>query len=106
MDFVKQQLEHSAKIIEADILDYAGSRKKDIERGAETPRLASLLTEKYIMGQLKTLEIISHSLDRAMPKLTFSIDDIVLDIDPNFKEETKLRWEAKPADLIYNTVKR
>ena len=36
----------------------------------------------------------------------YSIDDIVLDIDPNFKEETKLRWEAKPVDLIYNTVKR
>lgn len=102
MDFVDQQLKHAAKITMLEIEKYANGRKKDIARGAETPRLAALMVEKYALGAIKALEIVAHSFDRAIPQLPKSLDAVILEICPEFRTETKARYEAKPADLAYN----
>ena len=102
MDLVTQQLEHAAKIAMLEIENYANARKRDIDRGAETPRLAALMVEKYALGIIKGLEIVAHSFDRAIPQLPRTLDEVILEICPEFHAETKARYEAMPADLVYN----
>ena len=78
-----------------ELRDYAKSRRNDVARGAETPELAALLVEKYASGLIKGAQLLDFPLEGFQKE----IDSTVLAIDPNFFENQKLRWAARPATL-------
>lgn len=84
-----------------EIKEYAKGRISDVKRGAETPRLAALMLEKYVIGFVNAIrcsEIDGYqNISQELQKLG---DHLCLEIDPNLKENTKLRWDARPADLL------
>lgn len=86
--------------LEREFLKYAESRKHDVERGAETPDLAAELVNKWTEGAqaaLRTIEFPRAYYD----KLAELADRLVLEIDPNFKENRRRRFKARPASLAY-----
>jgi hypothetical protein len=81
-------------VIGGELSVYANYRKSEVERGAETPKLAALLVEKYARGLAKAIEIIG--IDSSMP---LEIDRIVRSIDPGFEEQSRQRWALRPASI-------
>lgn len=83
-----------------EIRGYAASRKRDVERGAETPELAGLLVEKYGLGIAKSAALIAAVFDTVAPEdLTKEVDRWVVEIDPECRVHRAQRWEARPAGL-------
>jgi len=86
-----------------EVKEYAKGRFSDVKRGAETPRLAALMLEKYVVGFVNALRCIERdqnlNISHEIQKLG---DKLCLEIDPDLKENTKLRWDARPADLNLN----
>lgn len=86
-----------------EIQEYAKGRVKDVKRGAETPRLAALMLEKYVCGFICALRCIEKNSDMIFSRNIQTLGDrLCVEIDPDFIENRKLRWDAKPADLIFN----
>lgn len=77
-----------------EIETYAAGRKSDVARGAETPMLAAVLVDKYAAGMAKALCIVGVESD-----LQTVADRLVREIDPDFIEHQKARWEARPATI-------
>lgn len=95
MDYVEQLHER----LLADLRRYAASRRKDIERGAETRELAGLLVEKYGYGLARALEIEGDVAGVRVPSLYAEVDKVVLEIDPEAVQHRARRWDARPAGL-------
>lgn len=85
-----------------NIQQYAKGRASDVKRGAETPRFAALLLQKYGYGILEAVRILddeNRTIDTA--KLWKVVDEEVEKIDPQWREHMHKRWEGKPADITY-----
>jgi hypothetical protein len=80
----------------SEIEQYAVGRKSDIDRGAETPALASLMVEKYGYGLMKAADLLGLA-DAQL--LAATVDRLVVEIDPQFRKRQQYRWESRPAGL-------
>lgn len=81
------------------VIEYANSRKKDVVRGAETPRLAALLLQKYGVGVIDAVSILFDS-PRVADPIYQVLDEETAKIDPQWQEHMKERWAGRPADII------
>lgn len=102
----KSEVENQDKeiIIEKLILkikEYAKGRKSNVIRGAETPILAALLLQKYGIGIIEATAIIYDS-PRITDQLYRILDEEVFQIDPDWEEHGRKRWEKRPANLNFN----
>lgn len=79
--------------------DYAAGRASDVARGAETPRLAALLLQKYGRGVVDAVSEIFES-PRAADPIGRMLDDEATKIDPHWREHDRERWGGRPADVI------
>lgn len=83
------------------VKEYADGRAKDVERGAETPRLAALLLQKYGRGVIEAVSLIFDT-PRAADPISKVLDEETTRIDPQWRKHNRRRWEARPADLTYS----
>lgn len=81
-----------------EVQRYASGRSRDVERGAETPRLAALLLQKYGLGIIQAVSVIYES-PRAADPILYALDSEIERIDPDWRENHRLRWAARPADI-------
>lgn len=81
------------------VKDYADGRAMDVARGAETPRLAALLVQKYGLGIVDAVAAIFESPEVVGP-IAKLVDDEVVRIDPLWQEHAKERWAGRPADVV------
>ncbi|MGY4197336.1 hypothetical protein [Bradyrhizobium sp. USDA 4520] len=82
----------------AKIQDYARGRTSDVARGAETPRLAALLVQKYGCGLVDATGVILDS-DKSGSRLQAIVDEETTRIDADWRENARRRWAARPADI-------
>lgn len=83
----------------ADLDSFARGRLRDVARGAETPALAALMTEKYGLGLAQAAALIG---ERALANaLVADLDRLVAAIDPQFLCNRQRRWAARPAGLSF-----
>ena len=59
--------QRAIELLQAQVRDYARQRAKDVARGAETPRLAALLVQKYGKGVVDALAVVFDSARSADP---------------------------------------
>ncbi|MGV2886200.1 hypothetical protein [Paenibacillus taichungensis] len=81
-----------------EVKEYASGRAKDVARGAETPRLAALLLQKYGSGVTKAVSLIFDS-PRAADPISKVLDEETAKIDPQWREHNQERWAGRPADI-------
>lgn len=81
--------------------DYAKSRANDVARGAETPRLAALLLQKYGRGVVDAVAVMLDN-PRAADPIGNILDEETSKIDPHFQEHDAERWAGRPADITIN----
>lgn len=81
------------------VKNYASGRAKDVARGAETPRLAALLVQKYGRGVIDAVATIFDS-PRAADPISEIVDDETAKIDPLWRDHDKERWAGRPADVV------
>ncbi len=81
------------------VKDYANTRAKDVARGAETPRLAALLVQKYGLGVIDTMSILFDG-PRAADPISKVVDQEVERLDPLWREHANERWAGRPADVV------
>ncbi|KSQ21776.1 hypothetical protein APB26_32880 [Pseudomonas aeruginosa] len=77
--------------------EYAAGRRSDVGRGAESPHLAALMLQKYGYGLCDAAEAIEPG--GSLVKYS-DVDALVEEIDPNWRENAKKRWAARPADVL------
>lgn len=90
------------KIVERlvqQVKDYADGRATDVARGAETPRLAALLVQKYGLGMVHAVTTI-FGTPRAADRIYKATDDETAKIDPRWREHAQERWNGRPADVV------
>ncbi len=80
------------------VREHARARAKDVARGAETPRLAALMLQKYGAGIVDAAATILDSAGAVRP-ISEVLDIEVARLDPLWRENNTARWAAKPADL-------
>lgn len=80
----------------AEIREYAQGRKTDVERGAESRALASLMVEKFGYGLMKAADVLALADSHL---LTAEVDRLVIEIDPQHRKHQQYRWESRPAGL-------
>ncbi len=80
------------------VREYAQARQQDVARGAERPRLAALLVQKYGLGIVDTVGLLFES-PRAADPISKVVDEETAIIDPDWQENDRQRWAARPADL-------
>jgi hypothetical protein len=80
------------------VRQYAGGRAKDVERGAETPRLAALLVQKYGRGVADAAAVLLGN-PRSADAIFRVVDEETARIDPMWREHDRERWSWKPADV-------
>ena len=81
------------------VKDYANGRAQDVARGAETPRLAALLVQKYGRGVVDAVATVFDS-PRAADPISRAVDDETEKIDPLWREHERERWAGRPADVV------
>jgi len=81
------------------VIEYARGRHNDVERGAETPRLAALLLQKYGRGMADAVALIFET-PRAADRIVRQVDEETSRIDPAWREHDRERWAARPADIV------
>lgn len=93
--------QRAIELLQAHVRDYARQRAKDVARGAETPRLAALLVQKYGKGVVDALAVVFDSARSADPVMAV-VDEEVSRIDPLWQEHNRERWAGRPADVVAN----
>lgn len=78
---------------------YAEGRANDVARGAETPRLAALLLQKYGRGVIDAVTTIYES-PRAADGISRVLDEETARIDPDWRAHDRERWAGRPADVV------
>lgn len=81
------------------VREYASGRASDVARGAETPRLAALLVQKYGRGVVDAVIAVFDSA-RAADPIASIVDDETAKIDPLWREHDRERWNGRPADVV------
>lgn len=66
--------------------------------GGERPRLAALLVQKYGRGIVDAVTLLYDS-SRAADPISRVVDEETAIIDPDWRENDRLRRVSKPADL-------
>jgi len=100
---VNNLIKQAQNDISAKIIKYAEDRLSNINRGAETPRLAALLVEKYVWGCYETLHLLEEIGLKAISDEILKVGDSICNsIDPEFNKNKKLRWASRPADISSN----
>ncbi|RRS01188.1 hypothetical protein EIP75_21675 [Aquabacterium soli] len=89
----------AVELLVAQVKDYASDRAKDVARGAETPRLAALLVQKYGRGVVDAVATIFET-PRAADPIFKAVDEETAKIDPLWREHNRERWAGRPADVI------
>jgi hypothetical protein len=79
------------------IQKYGSDRAKAVSDGLETMRLAALLVQKYGVGVADLIGQLHGTFAKA--EITAACDRVVEAIDPEWRENGRKRWAAKPADL-------
>jgi hypothetical protein len=79
------------------IQKYGSDRAKAVSDGLETMRLAALLVQKYGVGVADLIGQLHGTF--AKTYVTAACDRVVESIDPEWRENGRKRWSAKPADL-------
>ena len=87
-----------AQLVE-HVRDYARSRARDVARGAESPRLAALLIQKYGRGVADAAAILLDSPRTADP-ISEAVDEETAKIDPDWRGHDRERWSGRPADIV------
>ncbi len=85
-------------LLKEKVREYAKERQQDVARGAERPRLAALLVQKYGRGIVDTVALLFDS-PRAADPISKVVDEETAIIDPDWQENDRQRWAARPADL-------
>ena len=85
-----------------EVQRYASGRTRDVERGAETARLTALLLQKYGLGFIQAVSVIYES-PRAADPILYLLDAETARIDPDWRENHRLRWAARPADFTFGS---
>lgn len=93
--------QRAIELLQAQVRDYARQRAKDVARGAETPRLAALLVQKYGKGVVDALAVVFVSARSVDPVMSV-VDEEVSRIDPLWQEHNRERWAGRPADVVAN----
>ena len=88
----------AVSLLTEKVREYAQARQQDVARGAERPRLAALLVQKYGRGIVDAVALLYDS-PRVADPISRVIDEETAIIDPDWRENDRLRWAAKPADL-------
>ena len=88
----------AVSLLTEKVREYAQARQQDVARGAERPRLAALLVQKYGRGIVDAVALLYDS-PRVADPICRVIDKETAIIDPDWRENDRLRWAAKPADL-------
>lgn len=91
--------EHTVKRLVQQVRQYAAGRASDVARGAETPRLAALLLQKYGLGVVDAVAAI-YDTPRAADPISKVVDEETAKIDPLWREHNRERWAARPADVV------
>ena len=81
------------------VREYARQRASDVTRGAETPRLAAVLLQKYGCGVADAVSTIFDNA-RAADPISQVLDEETAKIDPDWREHNRERWEGRPADIV------
>lgn len=81
------------------VKEYAYGRAKDVARGAETPRLAALLVQKYGRGVVDAVATVFDT-PRAADPISNVVDEETAKIDPLWREHDRERWAGRPADVV------
>lgn len=82
------------------VKDYASGRAQNVARGAETPRLAALLLQKYGSGVVDAVSVI-YDTPRAADQIYQVLDEETAKIDPQWREHDQERWLGRPADVVF-----
>ena len=72
------------------VREYAQARQQDVARGAERPRLAALLVQKYGRGIVDAVALLYDSPKVSDP-ISRVIDEETAIIDPDWRENDRLR---------------
>ncbi len=80
------------------VKQYPTGRAKDVARGAETPRLAALLVQKYGCGVADAMTVIFGS-PRAADAIFKVVDEEIAKLDPHWREHERERWAGRQADV-------
>ena len=88
----------AVSLLTEKVREYAQARQQDVARGAERPCLAALLVQKYGRGIVDAVALLYDS-PRVADPICRVIDEETAIIDPDWRENDRLRWAAKPADL-------
>jgi len=83
------------------VRQYAAGRASDVSRGAETPRLAALLVQKYGRGVVDAVAAI-YDTPRAADTISKVVDEETAKIDPLWRDHDRDRWTARPSDVVAN----
>jgi len=78
-------------VLIAVMTQFAERRKSGVDRGLESPELAALLVEKYAVGMVDAAW--ATNLDVDINELTVHVDKLCNSIDPQCKQNRKLRYE-------------
>jgi hypothetical protein len=92
--------EYYKQLFIIELESYARSRKKGVNRNAETPELAALLLEKYAYGLAKA----AHILEFNCQEFYNRIDELLEEIDSRVRLNRQRRWNARPAGISFKSV--
>lgn len=81
------------------VQEFAAGRANDVARGAETPRLAALLVQKYGRGMADAIATAFDS-PRAADSINQVLDEETAKIDPLWREHDRERWAANSVDVV------
>jgi hypothetical protein len=87
------------------ITAYAETKRNDIERGADSPRLAALMLLLYGRGVIEAAGLLLAGRPAgeksAIEPIWKVVEAEASALDPQWREEYQLRLKARPADLFY-----
>jgi hypothetical protein len=97
------EIRHAVEKLAREVKEFAAGRASDVERGAETPRLAAMLLQQYGRGVVAAVGVIYESPRIADPIQTL-LDEETAKIDPLWKEHARERWDGRPADVVVSNA--
>lgn len=87
------------------ITSYAEAKRNDIQRGADTPRLAALMVLLYGRGIVESAGVLlagrASGEKSALEPIWKVVEAEASALDPQWREEFQMRLKARPADLQY-----
>lgn len=97
-DYVSSQFtaQDLARRINQRALDYRDAKLADVRNGRETEHLAGLQLQKYLNG----IHDVLRALDLTEVGDLIGLDELVAEVDPEWRASGRQRWETKRADVL------